>query len=418
MSGLNLILWLLSTLTLKVLIMIETNHSFLVLNAGSSSLKFCLLSLPDETEQLKGLAERLGEAESCLKLTLPEPCELPLPAHAGHAEALQALQAYLEHTSLSQDLSAIAHRVVHGGEDFKQTTRLTPELQVRIRDLIPLAPLHNPANLAGVEAAIQAWPDLPQYAVFDTAFHQSMPQHAYLYALPQDLYREQGIRRYGFHGTSHAYISSRLRALQPDKSRRILSAHLGNGCSMAAILDGQSVDTSMGMTPLEGLVMGTRSGDLDPGVLLFLLEQLKYSAADLNRLLNKQSGLLGLSGFSNDVRSLDLARQQGNEQAQLALEIFAYRAAKAAAALMVALGGLDILAFTGGIGENAAWLRQRIVAHLNYLGLQIDPDLNAACRSQELCLSPACEPAVWVIPTQEERMIAREAYAQMKVERL
>lgn len=388
----------------------------LVLNAGSSSLKFSLLEMPAETEILKGLAERLGEPQSRFQVKFPEKKELELPAQAHLPEALAALKTLLTRQHLSPRISAIAHRVVHGGERFKNTTRLNPEVLAVLKDLIPLAPLHNPANIQGIEAALAEWPDLPQYGVFDTAFHQTMPKVAYRYALPTELYRKDAIRRYGFHGTSHHFVSARLKALHPQGAERVITAHLGNGCSMAAILAGKSVDTSMGMTPLEGLVMGTRSGDLDPGVVLFLLEQKGMSPAQVNRLLNKESGLLGLSGLSNDVRSLDQARQEGHTGAALALEVFAYRAAKAAAALCVSLGGLDSLAFTGGIGENAAWVRERIVAHLGFLGLVLDPEKNSFCQGQEARISLHEHPAVWVIPTQEERMIARESYDRMKAE--
>lgn len=389
----------------------------LVLNAGSSSLKFSLIQWPHEQEIFKGLAERLGEAESTLRLQAPEILSLPLPSGATHEGALQALQLVLERYTGQFSLAAIAHRVVHGGEHFKTTARLSADMLQTLEKLSHLAPLHNPANLAGIRAATTAWPGLPQYAVFDTAFHQGMPASAYLYALPQELYREHGIRRYGFHGTSHAYVSARLRELLPGSaSHRLITAHLGNGCSMAAILDGRSVDTSMGMTPLEGLVMGTRSGDLDPGVLLFLLEQCQYSPAQLNQLLNKKAGLLGISGLSNDVRSLLQAKAEGHAGARLALDIFTYRAAKAAAVLAVPLGGLDALVFTGGIGENAAPIRQQIVAQLGFLGLQLDPQRNAALQGAEGCISTPGGPSVWVIPTQEERMMAREAYSCMKAE--
>lgn len=388
----------------------------LVLNAGSSSLKFSLLEMPHETEILKGMAERLGETQSRFMVHYPELKELELPPTAHVSDALVALKALLSRQHLSPRIGAIAHRVVHGGERFKNTTHLNGEVLDVLKSLIPLAPLHNPANIQGIEAALAEWPDLPQYGVFDTAFHQTMPKLAYRYALPTALYTEDGIRRYGFHGTSHQFVSGRLRQLSPQTGERVITAHLGNGCSMAAILNGKSVDTSMGMTPLEGLVMGSRCGDLDPGVLLYLLTQKGLSPNAVNRLLNKESGLLGLSGLSNDVRSLDRARQEGHTGAALALEIFAYRAAKAAAALCVSLGGLDSLVFTGGIGENAAWVRERIVAHLGFLGLVLDPELNQGCMGHEARISLHEHPAIWVIPTQEERMIARESFEKMKAE--
>jgi acetate kinase len=379
----------------------------LVLNAGSSSLKFVVLELTSEIEIVKGLAERLGEPEAILQCHLNTKMRLELPARAGIHQALSCVGAYLNTLQLGSELMGIGHRVVHGGEHFQETTALTPAVLKQLKDISCLAPLHNPANIAGIEAALHNWPDLPHFAVFDTAFHQTMPEVAYRYALPEIYYTQKDIRRYGFHGASHSYVASRVRDLLGEKAcRRVISAHLGNGCSLAAIKNGKSVDTSMGFTPLEGLVMGTRCGDLDPGVLLYLLQEQQMSPKDLNHLLNKESGLLGLSGLSNDFRSLIQAREAGHAGAALALDVFTYRAAKGIAALCMPLGGLDTLVFTGGIGENASWARQRILEHLAYLGLDCDPIKNENCKEGPISHSES--PSAWVIPTREELMIARQ----------
>ncbi|PIQ25337.1 acetate kinase [bacterium (Candidatus Blackallbacteria) CG17_big_fil_post_rev_8_21_14_2_50_48_46] len=391
--------------------------AILVLNAGSSSLKFSLLRLSDQTELLKGLAERLGEENPQIKFQAPEEKIVKLPPNARHAQALEHLHQEWGPLSEQVDLISIGHRVVHGGERFQEPTPINVEVIAHLKDLIPLAPLHNPANLAGIEAALHNWPEVPQFAVFDTAFHQTLPEIAYRYALPESYYRDHAIRRYGFHGISHRYVSERLKAcVSSEQTRRIISAHLGNGCSLAAIYEGVSCDTTMGFTPLEGLMMGTRSGDLDPGILLYLLDSQNMSHAELNRLLNKTSGLLGLSGLSNDVRSLIEAMQAGHAGAKLALEIFAYRTAKAIAALCVPLKGLDTLIFTGGIGENAAWLREKIIGHLGFLGLEINLEKNANCQAQESCISLTHAPGAWVIPTREEWMIAKECALALEKE--
>jgi acetate kinase len=299
--------------------------------------------------------------------------------------------------------------VVHGGEHFTQSCLIDEAALQAIRATAPLAPLHNPANLLGIETTLQLYPQLPQAAVFDTAFHQSIPEHAYRYALPEKLYREQGVRRYGFHGTSHRYVSQRaaeITGLAAGDSCW-LTAHLGNGCSTCAVVDGQSRDTSMGLTPLEGLVMGTRSGDVDPNLHIHLARTLGWSLEDIERLLNHESGLLGLSGLSNDMRSLEQARSQGHRAATLAIEVFCYRLAKSLASLICALPRMDGLIFTGGIGENSPLVRGKTIAYLALLGLSVDKTANARCVGGVTGeINPPAQPRILVIPTNEEKQIA------------
>lgn len=379
--------------------------SVLVINCGSSSIKYELISAQHET-LLSGLAENLAAADARIKGRKEhgETFELAIP-HANHAQALESLLQQLA----QYQPQAIGHRVVHGG-DMTQATRLTPQSIDRIRHAIPLAPLHNPANLIGIEATMQLFPQLPQVAVFDTAFHQTMPEHAYRYALPQFLYSEHQVRRYGFHGTSHAYVTERASELAGQKNQGgWLCAHLGNGSSTCAVWNGQSLDTSMGLTPLEGVVMGTRSGDVDPSLHLFLANNLGWDIQKIDNMLNKDSGLLGLSGLSNDMRTLVDAAQQAHEGAILAIEVFCYRLAKSLAALSCALPRLDGLVFTGGIGENAADIRAKTVAYLPHFGLQFSVEKNRNLpRGSEARIDAGSGPQIWVIPTDEEGRIAQE----------
>jgi acetate kinase len=372
--------------------------AILVLNAGSSSLKFALIDLTGQTPRRTGLIERLGTAAAVLR----QPGAEPLPVTGG------TLRAGLElvHQSLGgEEVTAIGHRVVHGGERFTSATRIDARVAAAIDDCTRLAPLHNPANLAGIASARELFPTLPQVAVFDTAFHQSVPEVAWRYAVPESWYREHGVRRYGFHGTSHRYVALRLQELTG--ARRIVTAHLGNGCSACAVLDGRSVDTTMGLTPLEGLVMGTRSGDLDPGVLAHIASSAGLDLATTVAVLNRQSGLLGLSGLSNDMRELTAARAAGHPGATLAIAVFCYRLAKTVAALAVPLGGLDALVFTGGIGEHSALVRELTLERLGFLGFQLDPAANAGSGERPVDQTRRA----WVIPTDEELMIARETAA-------
>ena len=388
--------------------------SILVINCGSSSIKYALIA--DALHpRIHGLAENLGSSDARIKgITVDgQPLLLEIP-FADHAQALQTLLTRIANYTPH----AIGHRVVHGGEKITQAEKITPELVKTIEDVSALAPLHNPVNLIGIHATLKLFPHLPQVAVFDTAFHQTMPSHAFQYALPQQLYKDHGVRRYGFHGTSHAYVSARASQLagQPNQGGW-LTAHLGNGCSTCAVWNGQSLDTSMGLTPLEGVVMGTRSGDVDPGLHRFLADNLGWSLAKIDEVLNRESGLLGLSGLSNDMRTLVEAAETGHESAQLAIEVFCYRLAKSLAAMSCALPALDGLIFTGGIGENAAIIRQKTLEHLNLLGFVLDKQKNQSLARgtegridhQDKSLTRGSRsPQIWVIPTDEEGRIAEE----------
>ncbi|CAM4170179.1 acetate kinase [Pseudoalteromonas byunsanensis] len=385
----------------------------LVLNCGSSSLKFAIIDIHSGSEALSGLAECLAEQQPLIKYKYDGKKQtITLNPGDAHQIAITRLVELVKQLNLDKHLIAVGHRVVHGGEHFTHSVSITPEVIEAIKQTSALAPLHNPANLLGIEAAQKAFASLPQVAVFDTAFHQTMEPKAFLYALPYSLYKEHGIRRYGFHGTSHYYVSAQahnILGLNKDNSR-IISAHLGNGCSVTAIKNGQSVDTSMGLTPLEGLMMGTRSGDIDPGIFAFLVNQLKYSPTQVDLLLNKQSGLLGISELSNDCRTIEEAAAQGHEQAQLALDIFCYRLAKQIAAFVVPLGGLDALIFTGGIGENSDAIRDKVISQLGFLGLTLDQDKNLTARfGQSGVITTNDSPCAIVIPTNEEWVIATDA---------
>ena len=388
-------------------------RNILVINCGSSSIKFALINEDHQPIALSGLAERLGSADAQVHWQQDgNKQSLPLP-DADHSAALAHVLPLVQAVAGDQ-LHGIGHRVVHGGEHFTAASRLDPSTIAAIRATAPLAPLHNPANLLGIEAALALFPDLPQVAVFDTAFHQTLPEHAYRYALPESLYRAHGVRRYGFHGTSHKFVSQRAAQLtgRPFTASSWLVAHLGNGCSTCAIVDGQSRDTSMGLTPLEGVVMGTRSGDVDPNLHSHLARTLGWSLAQIETMLNKDSGLLGLSGLSNDMRTLEQAREQGHAGAILAIEVFCYRLAKSLAAMSCALPHLDGLIFTGGIGENSPLIRSKTVAHLKLLNLALDEQANArTVRGVAGPIQAHSHPRVLVIPTNEERQIALDTLA-------
>ncbi|MGQ9373179.1 acetate/propionate family kinase [Acinetobacter tandoii] len=380
--------------------------SVLVINCGSSSIKYALVSERRE-DRIFGLAENLGSAEARIKGVTAggAPLELSIP-HADHEKALETILERLSH----YNPQAIGHRVVHGGT-LTKAELLTPEIIERIREATPLAPLHNPAHLVGIDATMRLFPELPQVAVFDTAFHQTMPAHAYRYAVPKFLYTEHNVRRYGFHGTSHAYVSERGSELAGSlKQGGWLTAHLGNGSSTCAIWNGQSVDTSMGLTPLEGIVMGTRSGDVDPSLHSFLAANLGWDVYKIDKMLNKESGLLGLSdNLSNDMRTLIEASEQGNEDATLAIEVFCYRLAKSLAGLSCGLPRLDGLFFTGGIGENSAYIREKTMAYLPHFGFNLNKEQNNNLkRGTEGRIDAGTGPQIWVIPTDEEGRIAKE----------
>ena len=401
----------------------------LVLNCGSSSLKFQMLEIgPDqaggEGRRLlaKGLVDNIGGA-GILKCEAPGKPPLKesgeILEHKIAVERILDLLVRPEVGALRDraEIEAVGHRVVHGGERFKASVLIDDEVLRGIEDCFDLAPLHNPPNVKGYRAVRDLLGEVPQVAVFDTSFHQSMEPHAFLYGLPYVLYQRHGIRRYGFHGTSHRFVSQRLAGLlgrdpaQP--GLRLITCHLGNGCSVAAIKGGRSIDTSMGFTPLEGLVMGTRSGDLDPAILLHVMHKEELGAWELSALLNKHSGLIGVSGVSNDMRTLLEAEAKGEERARLAIDVFCYRLKKYIAAYVGALGGIDGLAFAGGIGENAPKVRERALAGLGDLGLELDPGRNGSARGQEAEIGTAIGAGrnggrVFVVPTDEELLIARD----------
>ena len=384
------------------------NAPVLVINCGSSSIKYALIDSDPQAPRLAGLAERLGSSDARLKgkNSAGESFTQPLPG-ADHAEALNAILERLE----GRVPGAVGHRIVHGGEHFTQAALIDDSVIAAIETTAALAPLHNPANLAGIAATRKVFPELPQVAVFDTAFHQTLPPRAYRYALPEALYTEHGIRRYGFHGTSHAFVSQRAGELSSRGAGGWLTAHLGNGCSTSAVWNNQSLDTSMGLTPLEGLVMGTRSGDVDPGLHAHLHRQLGWSVEEIDNVLNKQSGLLGLSGLTNDMREVEDQAVAGHPGAKLALDVFCYRIAKSLAALSCALPKLDGVIFTGGIGENSPIVRREVLALLPHFGFSLDEAANeATIRGKEGKLDSAGHqgPEVWVIPTDEEGRIAME----------
>lgn len=387
----------------------------LVINAGSSSIKFSLVRPQDPStveHVLKGSVERLGSDEAELHLEADGARDSTPLGPVGFPEAMQAvLDCIRKHAGTEWHPFAVGHRMVHGAEHFTSSTRIHPDVLRTLEACIPMAPLHNPANLACIRAAMDLFDQVPHVAVLDTAFHQTMPPPAYLYPIPYHLYEEQGIRRYGFHGTSHRYVSLqavRRLGLSPEDNALII-AHLGNGCSACAVRNGQSVDTTMGLTPLEGLVMGTRSGDVDPSLHQFLADNCGMDLHEITRMLNRESGLIGLSGHTNDMRELLSAADQGNERCRLAVEVFCYRLAKAVASLAVPLGRLDALVFTGGIGTYSAPVRERTVEQLGILGLTLDPERNAVHgRDSRGLVSTDKPPAVLVMETDEEGMIAMD----------
>ena len=391
--------------------------NILVVNCGSSSIKYQLFSKKSSEWVVlaKGGVEKIGLKGSFLKHQKENGDKVMLEGEIlDHKIAIDYVLGVLtsaKHGFISNldEIDAVGHRVVHGGTQTKAEL-LTPEIVDRIRAATPLAPLHNPAHLVGIDATMRLFPELPQVAVFDTAFHQTMPAHAYRYALPKFLYTEHNVRRYGFHGTSHAYVSERGSELAGSyKQGGWLTAHLGNGSSTCAIWNGESVDTSMGLTPLEGVVMGTRSGDVDPSLHSFLASNLGWDIYKIDKMLNSQSGLLGLSDLSNDIRTLIEASDQGNEDASIAIEVFCYRLAKSLAALSCGLPRLDGLFFTGGIGENSAYIREKTLAYLPHFGFNLSKEQNDNLkRGTEGRIDAGTGPQIWVVPTDEEGRIAKE----------
>jgi acetate kinase len=384
----------------------------LVINSGSSSIKYQLFEMPAGKVMAAGAVERIGEAMASHRHRDGSGVETSTVMHvADHREGLQRIGTVMKETGAVSDLSelsAIGHRVVHGGEAFRQPTRIDEQAIQRIREMIPLAPLHNPANLAGIEVAMQQAPGVPQVAVFDTAFHQSIPAHAYRYALPEELYTQHQVRRFGFHGTSHFYVARQAAALlgEPLQSLNLITLHLGNGASAAAIRQGQSIDTSMGMTPLEGLIMGTRCGDIDPAIHFYLDSVAALDSARLERLLNKDSGMKGVCG-ENDMRAVHHLADNGDPRAQLALEMYCYRIKKYIGAYSAVLGHVDAVVFTGGIGENDPWVRLQVTREMDNLGLVIDDDKNQQDSTGSFAIHrDGSRVAILVVPTNEELEIA------------
>lgn len=399
-----------------------TSKLVLVLNCGSSSLKFAIIDAETGSEHLSGLAECFYLPDTRISWTLNgEKQSSDLGAKAAHQQALDFIvnRLLLPNPELLGNLVAVGHRVVHGGEQFTQSALINEAVINSIKDCASLAPLHNPAHLIGIASAQHSFPDLPQVAVFDTAFHQTMPEHAYLYALPYQLYQQQHIRRYGMHGTSHYFIAEQAAKLlhKPLNQLNIISCHLGNGASVCAIKNGQSVDTSMGLTPLEGLVMGTRCGDIDPAIIFHLHDNLGYSLERINTLLTKESGLLGLTEKTSDCRYI-AEHYDSEPSAKRAMDIFCYRLAKYIASYSCALDGrLDAVVFTGGIGENSILVRAMTLAKLSLLGFKLDDTANQDARfGKTACITTPDSTPAWVIPTNEEWVIAQDALALAQAE--
>jgi acetate kinase len=384
----------------------------LVLNAGSSSLKFNLMDMDNEVSIADGIAERIGLSEGFIRWTIQgEKGRLELDMN-NHRKALTAIMEQLNSSVLAGDrkVGAVGHRVVHGGSEFGGSQMITPALLKTVDDLTFYAPLHNPPNATGIRTAQEMFPGVPQVGVFDTAFHQTMPDYAYTYGLPYDLSQKLGLRRYGFHGTSHQYVAERTAALvgKPLSQLKIITCHMGNGSSITAVKGGKSIDTSMGLTPLEGVIMGTRSGSVDPGVLTIVMENEGLDGKALNNLLNKKSGLLGISGVSSDCREIEEAAGK-SKRARLALETLWYGVLKYIGAYAAAMDGVDVITFTAGIGENSVHTRSWICSRLTFLGVRLDEEANSKRSKEErLITSPGSRTAVAVIPTNEELMIARE----------
>lgn len=390
----------------------------LVINSGSSSVKYRVYQMEEERCLAWGLVDRIGSAGAVLTHNRWDGHQVKLGGEiVDHQAAIEYVLAILQSKNHGvipdrSMIEAVGHRVVHGGERFNESVIIDEKVLEGIKECIELAPLHNPANLKGILACQLMLPTVPQVAVFDTAFHLQMPDYAYMYALPYVIYKRYQVRRYGFHGTSHRYVAQRASVMlgEPLSKLRLITCHLGNGCSMAAIKGGVSIDTTMGFTPVEGLVMGTRCGDIDPAALLHIMSREELGVGEANSLINKHSGLLGLSGISNDMREIERESAQGNSRARLALDVFCYRVKKYIGAYTAALGGLEGIVFTGGIGENSALVREKCLQGLDCLGIMLDPDKNRAGGSGERFINTEGGKAVMVIPTNEEWMIARDAY--------
>ena len=394
----------------------------LVINCGSSSLKYQLIDSETEAVLAKGLCERIGIDGRLVYQKIGLDKEITEAAMPTHKQAIQMVLDAIVNPKTGAlkslaEVDAVGHRVVHGGEKFASSVVLTEEVLAQIEECNDLAPLHNPANLIGIRACQELMPNVPMVGVFDTAFHQTMPKKAYLYGLPHEYYEKYKVRRYGFHGTSHSFVSKRLvEYLGMDlNNSKVIVAHLGNGASVSAVVNGKCVDTSMGLTPLEGLVMGTRSGDIDPAIMEFIAKKEKLDIEGVMNVLNKKSGVQGMTGISSDFRDLEAAYNEGNEYAINAIEVFCYRVAKYIGSYVAAMNGVDAIAFTAGIGENTDLVRRKIVAYLGYLGITIDNEVNDATHGDEAVIStPDSKVKVCVIPTNEELAIARETVALVK----
>ncbi|MFG6116628.1 acetate kinase [Halobacillus sp. MO56] len=385
----------------------------IAINAGSSSLKFQLIEMPEETVITKGLVERIGINDSIFTIEVGGEKVKTTQDIPDHAEAVKMLLDKLTATGIIESLDEIdgvGHRVVHGGERFSDSVLITEEVIQEIEEVSELAPLHNPANLTGIRAFKQVLPEVPSVAVFDTAFHQTMPEQSYLYSLPYEYYEKYGIRKYGFHGTSHKYVSERASEMLglPVEQLRLISCHLGNGASIAAIEGGKSIDTSMGFTPLAGVTMGTRSGNIDPALIPYIMDKTGKSASEVMNVLNKESGMLALSGFSSDLRDIEEKASEGEERAELALEVFAARIHKYIGSYASRMHGVDAIVFTAGVGENSTSIRERVLKGLEFMGVYWDPSLNQVRGKEAFVNYPHSPVKVMIIPTNEEVMIARD----------
>ena len=390
----------------------------LVLNCGSSSIKYKVFNMDTHEVLAQGGVEKIGLTGSFLKLTLPDGQKVLLEGEVlEHRAGIEYILGVLMSKKYGcieslDEIGAVGHRVVHGGEKFNESVLINDEVIEMIEECIDLAPLHNPPNLKGIYSILEFMPGTPQVAVFDTAFHQTLPDYAYFYPLPYSLYEKHNIRRYGFHGTSHRYVSKRVCKFLnvPYESQRIITAHVGNGVSTTAIQNGVSIDTSMGMNPVEGLMMGTRTGDIDPGVITYVMEKEHLGIQGITTLINKFSGVLGISGISSDMREVEDAVNRGEERAKLAMNMYNYRIKKYIGSYAAVLGGLDILVFTGGVGENMASMRRSVCKDMQYMGIELDDALNESTRSIEAVISkPTSKVKVVVIPTDEELTIAQDA---------
>lgn len=385
----------------------------IAINAGSSSLKFQLFHMPEEEVITKGIIERIGLKDSIFTISFNGKKESETKDIANHEIAVKLLLEKLTQLGIIkslEEIDGIGHRIVHGGEEFNDSVLVTDEVLKKIEDLAELAPLHNPANATGIKAFKRVLPNVPAVAVFDTAFHQTMPESSFLYSLPYEYYKKYGIRKYGFHGTSHKYVSLRAAQLlgRPIEDLRLISCHLGNGASIAAIKGGKSIDTSMGFTPLAGVPMGTRSGNIDPALIPYIMEKTNQTAEEVIDVLNKKSGLLGISGFSSDLRDIELEAEEGNKRAELALDIFANRIHKYIGSYAARMNGVDAIIFTAGIGENSDVIRKKVLTGLEFMGVYFDPSLNKIRGKEAFISYPHSPVKVIVIPTNEEVMIARD----------